>query len=347
MPKAEKLPSGSWRCRVYTHTDIVDGKKKKRYKTFTVSDPTVKGKRKCEKMAIEYSFNKSIENSLPTVEQGIERYINSKKNIISPATLRSYISMSHSGYEDIKDISMEFLNPLKIQEWINHRAESCSPKTVKNNVGLLSATFDLYGIPFPKVSLPKREPVKYTLPTKEELRILLDYCKENDTELEIAVMLGAFCGMRRGEICALTHNSLSGNKLTIDKNIVRGTLDLVEKSPKTYTSTRIIEIPDFVADKIRPIKGRIVKLAPDQLTSRFVRARDKLGLNPFRFHDLRHYAASTWAMLMPMNYVEQYGGWKPGSSVLKSVYINSMDEASKQYSQIANNYFEQMIKGQQ
>ena len=58
--EARKLPSGSWRCRVYSHTEDVlqpDGstKQKKVYKSFTCDDTTLKGKRKCEKMAAEWA----------------------------------------------------------------------------------------------------------------------------------------------------------------------------------------------------------------------------------------------------------------------------------------------------
>lgn len=58
MATAKKLPSGSWRCRVYSHTEEVllpdrSVKEKKIYKSFTCDDPSAKGKRKCEKMAAE------------------------------------------------------------------------------------------------------------------------------------------------------------------------------------------------------------------------------------------------------------------------------------------------------
>ena len=59
MPTAKKLPSGSWRCQVYSHTEEVlqeDGtiKKKRIYKSFTCDDPTAKGRRKAEQMAADW-----------------------------------------------------------------------------------------------------------------------------------------------------------------------------------------------------------------------------------------------------------------------------------------------------
>lgn len=60
---------------------------------------------------------------------------------------------------------------------------------------------------------------------------------------------------------------------------------------------------------------------------RFERALRDSGLPPFRFHDLRHHAASQMhALGIPDRYIEAIGGWKPGSTVLKRVYENVIDE---------------------
>lgn len=58
MATAKKLPSGSWRCQVLSHTeeytkpDGTIGKRKIR-KSFTCDDPSKRGKRICEQMAAE------------------------------------------------------------------------------------------------------------------------------------------------------------------------------------------------------------------------------------------------------------------------------------------------------
>ena len=60
MPKAKKLPSGSWRCRVYSYTDA-DGKKHQ--ESFTA--PT---KAEAEMMAAEYATKKrtlTVRRDLP------------------------------------------------------------------------------------------------------------------------------------------------------------------------------------------------------------------------------------------------------------------------------------------
>ena len=63
MPTARKLPSGSWRCQVFSHTEEIiqaDGtiKKKRIYESFTSDVPGPKGKRIAEQMAAEFAANK-------------------------------------------------------------------------------------------------------------------------------------------------------------------------------------------------------------------------------------------------------------------------------------------------
>ena len=67
MATAKKLPSGSWRCLVFSHYEYVTGKdgnvKKKRvYESFTCDDPSPAGKRRCEAMAAEYADKKEQSN---------------------------------------------------------------------------------------------------------------------------------------------------------------------------------------------------------------------------------------------------------------------------------------------
>lgn len=63
MPTAKKLPSGSWRCQVFSHYEEVkqpDGtiKKKRIYKSFTSDDPSRNGKKAAELAAARYAAEK-------------------------------------------------------------------------------------------------------------------------------------------------------------------------------------------------------------------------------------------------------------------------------------------------
>ena len=101
------------------------------------------------------------------------------------------------------------------------------------------------------------------------------------------------------------------------------------KVPKTYESHRTIRVPQYIVDMIKKLdrtSGFVIDLNPDQLSERFAIALRKSELPHFRFHDLRHYAASAMhANGVPERYIEAIGGWKPGSNVLKRVYENVLD----------------------
>ncbi|PKB52272.1 hypothetical protein CRH03_25625 [Clostridium sp. HMb25] len=60
----------------------------------------------------------------------------------------------------------------------------------------------------------------------------------------------------------------------------------------------------LLSSKNGRIEGRIIKATPEQITSRFRRAVKFSGVTPFRFHDLRHYAASIMhAIGVPDQYI--------------------------------------------
>lgn len=65
-----------------------------------------------------------------------------------------------------------------------------------------------------------------------------------DTELEIPVLLGAFCMMRRGKICALTPNDMQGDVIHVHHSLVLGTdKEWHLKAPKSGSSDRYISAP--------------------------------------------------------------------------------------------------------
>ncbi|MDY4923586.1 site-specific integrase, partial [Frisingicoccus sp.] len=205
-----------------------------------------------------------------------------------------------------------------------------------------SSTIDVFAPEFIlKTTLPaKKKPELYT-PSDDDIKKLLQHIA--GTELEIAVLLAAFGPMRRGEICALTSDDIHGNIVEVNKSMVLGPDGQWSvKQPKTYGSYRSIQYPDFVIKRMKGIEGRIIKATPNQISNRFKRAVIYSRLPHFRFHDLRHYAASIMhAIGVPDQYILQRGGWS-SDNVMKTVYRNVIDlESTKQNKKILK-HFEKM-----
>lgn len=346
MATAKKLPSGSWRCQVFSHFQEQiqpDGtvKKKRIYKSFTCDDPSTRGKRKCEAEAAAWAADKEQFSGIQSIDFGdaMDNYINSRENVLSPRTISEYRKMRKRYCKDLMEKKIDLIAQDDVQKAINYESLTHSPKTVRNIHGLISATFKAYRPEFAlNTALPKKKRVDLYIPTDNEIKQLLDFVK--GTEMELPILLAAFGPMRRGEICALESDDISGSIVHVNKNMVLNQdLEWIIKTPKSYAGDRFIDFPNFVAKKWQGIHGRIVDLNPDVITKRFEHCLKGAGLPHFRFHDLRHYSASIQhALGVPDAYIMQRGGWS-NDGVLKAVYRHALSDKAKEYSDIANNHF--------
>lgn len=353
MATAKKLPSGSWRCQVLSHTeeytkpDGTIGKRKIR-KSFTCDDPTKRGKRICEQMATEWAASKeqnSIASKSLKFGEALEDYISSRENILSPCTIRDYRGIQRNYIPSLMEIKIDDITQDDIQKAINLEAVKLSPKTVRNIHGLISAVLRVYRPSMAlNTALPKKKRVELYIPSDAEVKILMNAVQ--GTELEIPVLLAAFGPMRRGEICALEHSDINGNVIHVCKNMVR-TIDnrWIIKTPKSFAGDRYIDFPDDVIRKLPGRPGRVVSLNPGQLTDKFEKCLKKCNLPHFRFHDLRHYSASILhALGIPDVYIMQRGGWG-NDGTLKAVYRHALSDKAQEMNKLANEHFEDLLSG--
>ena len=262
--------------------------------------------------------------------------------MLSPSTIRGYRNIetilnrefSSFCHTKISDLSSE-----DVQDVINSLTKSRAPKTVRNYHGLISAVLgDYINL---DTSMPQSiEPDLY-IPTDKDIKALV--ASVRDTELEVPVLLAAFCLMRRGEICGLSLRDIDGTTIHIHHSLVLGEdKEWHLKAPKTESSDRYITAPQFVVDRIAEI-GHITSLNPHSITIMFQRVLDRNNIPHFRFHDLRHYSASIrHALGIPDAYIMADGGWS-SDRVLKKVYRHAMSDRRKEMADKANQHFDSMF----
>lgn len=347
MPTAKKLKSGSWRCQVYSHTEEIlqpDGTIKKKIvkKSFTCDDTSAKGKRKCEQMAATWAVEREETQKYGriTFNDAMTNYIASRENILSPRTISDYLAIQKNYLANLKPRDLYSITQSEIQNQINLESAHLSPKTVRNIYGLLSVVFATYRPDFAlRTVLPKNTKPNIYVPSDDDIKAVIGASK--GTDMELPILLAAFGPMRRGEICALTSDDITGNIVHVHLNMVKNKeKQWVLKSPKSYEGDRYINYPNFVAEKFKNKKGRIVEITPDVLTSHWNRLLKRNNLQSFRFHDLRHYSASIQhALGVPDSYIMKRGGWG-NDRTLKTVYRHVLEEKVKQMDMLTNDYFE-------
>ena len=313
--KIEKLPSGSYRIRKtykgQTYTVIFDNK------------PTQK--EAMQAMAQELDKVQEKRTSM-TFLDAADRYIESKRNVLSPSTIRGYKSCMGSLSEKLMKQNVHDITALNVQSEINRLSKEHSPKTVRNYHGFISAVLGTF-CPNLKLctTLPQKIKKEPYIPSDSDIKRILERAK--GTKYEIPIVLACY-GLRRSEICALSAGDLDEDIIRIDKAKVLGDESKwIQKTTKTISSTREIAIPMEIADKIRA-QGYIYEGHPNSITLYLGKIEDELGISHFSLHKLRHYFASKMSALhIPEADILKMGGWET-DHVMKSVYRHSM--ASKE-----------------
>ena len=153
MATAKKLPSGSWRVRVYVGKDISG---KNIYKSFTAST-----KKEAEYQAAEFVLHKNIKATSPlsmTLGEAMSAYCELKAAVLSPSTMRGYKSIINSHLKNLQPVQLDKLTRDMIQKEINNECSGRSAKTIRNIHGFLSAVLqEFYPEFLLNTALPKKE----------------------------------------------------------------------------------------------------------------------------------------------------------------------------------------------
>lgn len=278
-------------------------------------------------LALAEKMNETDMGAKGTFESAAKNYIQNRKNVVSPATIRTYNIKINQLSDNFKSLNIYNIQNTDVQAEVNSFALDHSPKTVKTLYGFMASVL---GECRPnlrlKVKLPQAIQKEEYEPSSEDIRRLLDHAK--GTDYSVAFQLGVL-SMRRGEICAATIDDLIGNELRIHRTMVYNKGWITKETPKTDESNRILPLPESLADEIRE-QGYIYNNHPNALNKAIHRFQEQLGIPAFKFHSLRSYFASyAHSIGIPEADILKIGGWAT-PSVMRKVYRKSLEESKKE-----------------
>lgn len=209
-----------------------------------------------------------------------------------------------------------------------------------------------------KVDRPKKNDYQPVFLDAEELQRLFEVVK--GTRLELPVLVAAFYGLRRGEVCGLKWDAIDFERgtITIKHTVTSMQVDgktkmYAQDSAKTKSSMRTLPLVGSFAEYFKEVKaaqelnkqvcgncynyeydGFVFvdelgeRMKPDYLTSQFPAFIQRHGMKKMRFHDLRHSCASLLlANGVPLKQIQDWLGHSDFSTTA-NIYAH-LDYSSK------------------
>lgn len=322
-----KRKDGRWEGRfIYAYGE--DGKAKYKYlyaKTYTAvksklikrqqssETATLQSLTTSEKSKYEYWLNEWLAlKKLKIKDSTYIRYRNSIENHIKP----------HLGKYPIDKIGTSLMENF-VSHLITHGKLNgnggLSAKTISDILLIIKESFQYarnHGViamcNFDSITL-KKEAHEIRVLSSSEMQMLIGVLLRDTDLYKLGVFLCLFTGIRIGELCALQWKNISIDDKTIkieqtmqrlqsnDPNDVQKTRIIITE-PKSFASVRVIPIPEFVIDAIKPyhrnpnaylLSGESkYYVEPRTMQNRFKRYLKDSGIEDANFHSLRHTFAT-------------------------------------------------------
>ena len=333
-PTPVQLPSGSWRCQV-----MVAGKRI----SVVDDDPAVAHAKALALKAGLIQKEKPVTSM--TVGDAVDRYIESKDSVLSPSTVLGYKKLKKNAFSDLDKVKLPFLTQETVQKWVNKLSKDKSPKTVRNAHGLLSAALAVYRPDMVlRTTLPQKKKYEVSIPDLNEIAAILSAAA--GTKIEVPILMAVWLGLRESEIRGLTWDSIQDGYLHVKSAIVDGENGPVSKGTKTFSGDRKIRLPQHILEVLYNTphtSDHIVNMSGQAMYKRFSRLCEKLGLPHYRFHDLRHTAASVAMSLgVPNTYIQKRMGHKT-DNMLKTTYLHTMKSKEDQFADTIDKQYNSLL----
>ncbi len=318
IPKARKLPSGSWSVQLR-----LDGE------SIRITRPTeAEAVRAAELVKAQYRNGLRVEKRTEaTLRSAIDKYVATRSNVLSPATIRGYRIIQRNRFQSVMD------RPLSAKtNWqavVNAEARTCSAKTLKNAYLFIASVLRENGVDAPSVKLPQVVGETHAYLDPEQIRLFLKAVE--GAECEMAALL-ALHSLRRSELLALEKSSICGGIIRVRGAVVPNEENrLIKKAAnKNTASSRNIPVmmPRLAALVDQAQDGPLVTIHPDTLRKHINRVCTSAGLPEVGIHGLRHsFASLAYHLGLSEREAMEIGGWADQTTMRKIyTHISQQDK---------------------
>lgn len=281
---------------------------------------TYKRKRELDKMYDAFKAEcKRDQQSDETVEEMVDAFIDSRKLLGAKATtIKGYEKCRDRLSAALKKRNASEVTPYLIDRFVSQSADKYAPKTMRNTISVLSASYDraiqlgmLTENPCSKVTLPKNKKKDVDIFSDSDVATFISALENERLDYKVGYKLALYCGLRRSEILGLReeHINIPFRAVTVSetRHLV-GTDDVVQDT-KTATSHRTLALPESLVRDIDVLikehhafeydhtdyliqDGFGQPMNPSTFSNRIYRIEADNGLPHVSLHDLRHTFAS-------------------------------------------------------
>ena len=222
-----------------------------------------------------------------------ERYLKYQKVRIVASSYEREEGIVRKHLAQFNNIPIAGIRKSDIQHYVTESVAKRSAYSVRKELNVLKHLLGLAveweilpDNPAGRVKPPKLPAGRLLYLQPKELRALLEACPDGLREI---VALAVSTGMRRGEILSMRHLDVDlANRVAMLPNTKNGELRIVHLN----------EMAMMVFESMTGNPGDLIfaDWSEDDVSDGFRRARKAIGRTDFRFHDLRHTAASWMRM---------------------------------------------------
>lgn len=313
VPKARQLPSGNWHINLRLGGENVP-----------VTEPTEKACiRRAQAIKAAYLAGTApVRQKKPdpvTLGQGIDKYIERKRNVLSPSTLRVYQAIRKGRFSDIMD------KPLaQVRDWqavVNSEAAVCSPKTLKNAWTLVASVVEAETGKRPRVQLPQISRAEHPFLEPSQIETFCEAVRGDP--VEIPALLG-LSSLRLSELLALTwaQVDLDAGTVRVSGAVVLGPDGLTRKpTNKNASSARTVPVMPQLIEALRAAPPHepadpVVTLTPKGIYRRVNTICRHADLPEIGVHGLRHsFASLAYHLGLPYKVTMEIGGWSDDATM--------------------------------